>query len=284
MTTIIGVDFSGAKAENKTWIAQGMLTGDGGLRMDSVRPITRAGLHKHLVAIQGQTVVAMDFPFGVPDEFSARLSSDERPHVDMRDLWETIGGMDDLKDFEKERDAFVRDHGEIRRVWEQKHHPESQSPLHKGGPNMIPMTYYGMKLLYQLHRESSQCWRIPPIDSGDPHPDVVILLETMPGAALKARGLSHQNYKGSTGRDPLRNLENRKKILEKLSRNFGIDLPNFCEYRDLFLFNDDALDAYIAAIVAALWAKSATSFHLPKKHDPTVLAAAKREGCIYVPR
>ena len=282
MTTIIGVDFSGAKAENKTWIAQGTLTEDGALRMDSVRPITRDGLREQLIAAPKQAVVAMDFPFGVPDKFAAFLSP-VCTHGDMRDLWETIGGMDDLKDFEKKRDAFVRDRGEIRRVWEQKHHPESQSPLHKGGPNMIPMTYHGMKLLYQLHRETGKRWHIPPIER-KPDPDAVTLLETMPGAALKARGLSHQNYKGSTGRDPLRNLENRKKILEKLSRNFGIDLPNFCEYRDLFLFNDDALDAYIAAIVAALWARCTTSFHLPEKHDPMVLAAARREGCIYAPR
>ena len=31
MTTIIGVDFSGAERENKTWIARGVLTEDGTL-------------------------------------------------------------------------------------------------------------------------------------------------------------------------------------------------------------------------------------------------------------
>ena len=277
------MDFSGAKIENKTWIAQGVLTGDGGLRMDSVRPITRAGLREQLMATEKQAVVAMDFPFGVPDKFAAHLSP-VRTHCDMRDLWNTVGGMDDFKDFENKRDEFVRGHGEPRRVWEQKHHPESQSPLHKGGPNMIPMTYHGMKLLYQLHRESGKCWHIPPINSGNPHLDAVTLLETMPGAALKARGLPHQNYKGSTGSDPLRNLENRRVILANLCGSFGVDLPNFCEYRDLFLFNDDALDAYIAAIVAALWVRDKTSFHLPEKHDAMTLAAARREGCIYAPR
>ena len=281
MTTIIGVDFSGAKAENKTWIAQGILEA-GALTLNAVYPITRDDLRKLLAGIAPPACVAMDFPFGVPGEFATYISHG-RPLRDMRDLWDTIGAMGGFETFGGLRDAFVPFRGELKRVWDQVHHPQSQSPLHKGSPSMIQMTYHGIKLLHDLHQVPGKLWQVPPVDLGNPNHDAVTLLEVMPGAALKDRDLPHQNYKTNFGPKALMNLENRKEIIANLSLNFGIDLPNLQDYRDLFIFNDDALDASIASIIAALWVKDPTSFHLPEKHAATVLSSAQKEGCIYSP-
>ena len=37
MTTIIGIDYSGAKSDLNTWVAQGRLTSDGALVFDSAQ-------------------------------------------------------------------------------------------------------------------------------------------------------------------------------------------------------------------------------------------------------
>ena len=68
-TTIIGVDFSGAKNEHKsakTWVAQGRLNDAGELTLDSVQPMLRADLYNLLAQVEPPAVAAMDFPFGVP--------------------------------------------------------------------------------------------------------------------------------------------------------------------------------------------------------------------------
>ena len=283
-TTIIGVDFSGAKADNKTWIARGVLTNQGELLLKGTPyPIRREELYELLINVEPPAVVAMDFPFGVPNKFATHLSlyCGYLPG-NIRDLWATVAAIT-FDDFERERDEFVDAHGELSRVWDRIHYPESISPLHKGGPSMIQMTYHGISLLQRLHQESCNRWQVPPLCPDEPNRDAVTLLEVMPGAALRSRCLPHQNYKNNKGRDPFNNLENRKHIIHNLSENFGIALPDLSQYRDLFIFNDDALDAYIASIVAALWQKDKTAFHRPEDHAANVLEAAQLEGCIYAP-
>ena len=281
MTTIIGVDFSGAKADTNTWIARGNLSA-GALTLNYVRPITRDNLRKLLAGLAPPACVAMDFPFGVPSEFANYISPDHPPRG-MRDLWATIDAMDSFETFKGKRNDFFPFHGEPKRAWDQIHHPQSQSPLHKSGPSMIQMTYHGIKLLHELHQEPGKLWHVPPIDSGNRKNDAVTLLEVMPGAALKNKRLPYEDYKNNKGKKPLENLKNRKYIISNLADRFGIDLPNLQAYRDLFIFNDDALDASIASIIAALWVNDPTSFHRPEKHADTVLSSAQKEGCIYSP-
>lgn len=273
MTTIIGVDFSGAKAENKTWIAQGTLTEDRALTMGSVRPITRAGLCELLAGISPPAVAGMDFPFGVPAVFVEYLCPGAGT---MPEVWQAVAGMS-LDQYKDKCKSF----GTHPKRMSDQYDKVSISALNT---RLVPMTYHGMKMLLQLRNgdPSRKRYRIPPIDSGNPCPNAVTLLEVMPGAALKARDLSYSDYKNCTGSDPLRNLENRQEILAKLSGSFDIDLPNFQNYRDLFLFNDDALDAYIAAIVAAMWAQDSGRFRHPSTDQE--LDTARLEGCIYSPR
>ena len=141
-------------------------------------------------------------------------------------------------------------------------------------------------MLKELHKKCPDRWHIPPLHCGRTREDRVTLLEVMPGAALNARGLPFTEYKSNDknkGRKGLTIVENRRGILNKtkLSDKFGIKLPNFEKYRDLFLFNDDALDSFIASSVAALWANE-TAFHRPEDHqDENLLNTARLEGCIY---
>ncbi len=67
-TMIIGVDFSGAATEGKTWICEGKLVGSE-LCLTDCLPITRSELTDKLKKLKGPIVVAMDFPFSMPEEF-----------------------------------------------------------------------------------------------------------------------------------------------------------------------------------------------------------------------
>ena len=71
-TTLIGVDFSGAQQDNATWIAIATV-GDGGqLAWQTPFPIRRADLEQLLLTIEGPTVAALDFPFGLPRDFAMK--------------------------------------------------------------------------------------------------------------------------------------------------------------------------------------------------------------------
>ena len=87
-------------------------------------------------------------------------------------------------------------------------------------------------------------------------------------------------------------MKTRKKIIKGLSLRDtnGIAVRNIRDYYDLCIFNDDALDSIVAAVVAAMWAtdedkEHKTIFHLPEKcqHDGSMLEVVRREGGIYVP-
>ena len=283
-TTIIGVDFSGAKAENKTWVTKCHLTAAGALVLDDARPIRRNALCELLTGIEIPAVVGMDFPFGLPRRF-AEVEFGCAGAL-MPEWWEVVAQRPNLAEYIaairlRLRNGDLREFNNCQRQWDAAHFPGvAISPLHPAGPEMFPMTFYGMKMLHTLWTETN-C-QVPPLDCVDRNGPV--LLEVMPGAALRSQRLPHREYKDNKGRNPLRNLENRQAILANVESRFGVALPNLQDYRDLFIFNDDALDSFIASIVAALWAMDEELFHRPEHHqDPAVLAAAQREGCIYVP-
>ena len=64
-TTIVGVDFSGAKDERNTWASRGFLAPDGALRFESVQPVLREDLFKLPATVPPPAVAALDSPFGV---------------------------------------------------------------------------------------------------------------------------------------------------------------------------------------------------------------------------
>ena len=278
MTTIIGIDYSGAKSDHNTWVAQGRLTSDGALVFDSAQMRRRNDVTKLLATTSTPAVAGIDFPFGVPLEFADFLNTTGGIRS-MPEAWRIVSDLR-LGDFNAARDAFVDRFGEPKRAGDETHFSESFSPLHKVNPNMIPMTYYGMQMMHELSKSQVERWFVPPLQaSSDASGTGVTLLETMPGAFLKAIGTIYKGYKKPKSlqhRD-----ERRNRILDDLSSKSGVALPNLSELRDDCLANDDCLDAVVAAVTAACWARNPERFRHPNTDE---LSAARLEGWIYVPQ
>ena len=270
-TKIIGVDYSGS-ASDVPWITTAGLEGDH-LKLQSCEPIDREKLTNRLLAEDTRdAVVGMDFPFGVAKDLFPDLKLGE---YTMDDVWDFVAQITEEDFF-----ALCNNHQHTKRGFDKKHYTISQSPQNI---RMRYMTYYGIKMLKELHDKCNSRWHVPPLHPGKASRGRVTLLEVMPGTSLKEYKLPHANYKTSKGPKALKNLKNRKEIIEKLPGTFAITMPNFSGYRDLCLFNDDALDSIVAAVIAALWAEN-KPFHSPENHDADVLDTARFEGCIYTPR
>lgn len=273
MTTIVGVDFSGHRDDRNTWVALGRLDAGGALRLDGVQPARRAGLFELLATVPAPAVAALDFPFGVPADFVAHLSP-KSTSCAMPDLWEIVSGMT-AAEFLEARGRFVAGHGELKRSGDARHFPESYSPLHLANPNMVPMTYEGIRLLHRWHEDDLRRWHVPPLEPPARPARTVTLLELMPGAFLKAVGLPWKGYK--KGR---RSAELRERITEALATASGVPLPDLDAIRMGCHASDDFLDAVVAATGAACWARDHTRFRHPQ---PEELALARLEGWIHVP-
>ena len=277
MTAIVGIDFSGDKRDRNTWVAHGRLTSDRALEFDGADMIRRKDVVNLLMAVSTPAVAAMDFPFCVPQEFAEFLNTDSELK-EMPDAWRILDDMS-LEDFYAGRDAFVKRWGEAKRAGDAAHFSESFSPLHKVNPNMMPMTYYGIKMLYGLCERQPNRWIVPPIEASCKQAEAVTLLETMPGAFLRAIGAIYKGYKKP--KSALLRDERRSAIVDAVERNSGVALPNLSELRKDCIANDDCLDAVVAAVAAASWAQNSARFRHPNDDE---LAVARLEGWIYVPK
>ena len=274
MTTIVGVDFSGAATDLNTWFAQGRLD-DGNLVLDRVQPIRREDLYNLMLGLTAPAVAAMDFPFGLPEEFLPHIGvTDDYQTID--EIWTILADIDRqyLEDVAAE---FVRDYAEPHRVVE-RHYPESSSTLHRVNPDMLPMTYLGCRLLSRWwDHENRPPWHVLPLEQpAEPPEKCVTVMETMPGAFLRSVRLPYRNYKGQA---PI-SLQNRDRIIDGLGPNSGIALPNLDEWRYACRANTDCLDAIVAAVCAAAWRNRAVVFRSPEQLEE---AAARREGWLYAP-
>lgn len=266
-TPIYGVDFSGAKTDKNTWIASGSLSCQN-INLDSVNPITRRDLVILLQNVPKNSIVALDFPFSLPIDFLRSWAPQAKT---MPDVWD-ITLHKSLDNFITTRDTFVKKYGEAKRKGD-SHFPESYSCLHKSNPNMLPMTYYGMRLLAEL-RESR--FNIPPL--APPTTQCPTLLEAMPGAALRALGLPYKGYKNGSQAVHLRKL-----ILQELMARFELIITDDSLTYDTITSNHDCLDSIIAMIVSALWAKSPGVFLHPRNSEIPTVAHARLEGWLYAP-
>ncbi len=302
---IVGVDFSGAKADKRTWITEGSVnsvntdntegssdSGKGALLLLSCRSVPREKLARLLKALPGDAVAALDFPFSVPMAFAEFLG---HPNKEMPDLWQAAAAME-REEFFAKCDRFVKEYGELLRAGD-LHVPGCTSCLHRGGnPNMVPMTFHGMQMLSVLWKSGS---RVPPLEN--PGHKGAVLLEVMPGAALKAFGLPDKGYK----KESRQSIDNRRKILRELPKRSGVNVVNLRDFSDEAISSHDALDSIVAALTAALWIEEESAFRRPcniltveqscaniqrlRRVSPEIkgmkqLAAAKREGWIYMPK
>ena len=282
---ILGVDFSGAKADKNTWVTQGVFA-QNVLTLESCRSTPRAELAELLASLPPGSVAALDFPFSVPTVFAGRWLP---PAATMPQLWKAAAAME-FEEFMALRDVFVAEHGEPLRRGD-LYFPECYSCLHKFNPNMVPMTFRGMQMLDRLWQVGC---RVPPL------PDKAgtgqartgpLLLESMPGAALRAYGLPFKGYK--KGRNA---IELRRKILDGLEARTGIPITNLAQFHDECMGSDDCLDSVVAAVTACLWARDESRFRLPQNgpgdptrrggtpaNDENELATACLEGWLYAP-
>ena len=178
-------------------------------------------------------------------------------------------------EFLQARGRFVAEHGELKRSGDIRHFPESYSPLHVANPNMVPMTYEGIRLLRRWHQNDPRRWHVPPLESPARPTRTVTLLELMPGAFLRSVGLPWKGYK--KGR---RSAELRERITGALSKASAIALPDLGAVRMGCHASDDFLDAVVAATGAACWVRDRARFRHPQ---PDELALARLEGWIHVP-
>lgn len=285
---VVGVDFSGGgedDAKENTWVTEGQFD-DKKLTIDACRAISRNELTTFLKNLPDVSVAAMDFPFGIPQEFIQHLGIGA---ATMRDVWNGVTGNDKDADWfwSKGREVYSALGYEPKRAGDE-YYSESLSPLNL---RMYKMTFHGMRMLHTLWTES--LCQVPPLKY--PKRKGPVLLEVMPGAALKSFGLPHRGYKG--GENPLENLE---KILKDLPTISSVKLVNLHDFRDQCISKDHALDSIVATVVAALWASDESQLKRPgnntvskpkgKRKTPpgllgkTELEAAKIEGWIYVPK
>ncbi|MCI0785781.1 MAG: DUF429 domain-containing protein [Chloroflexi bacterium] len=269
---IVGVDFSGSKADNVTWMASGSLTGRE-LTLHGCRAVKRADLLSTLEALPGGSVAALDFPFSVPLEFARFWQPQARS---MTQLWQAALDMD-FDQFIGLRDEFVDRYGEPKRLIDTLH-PESYSCLHKVNPNMVPMTFRGMQMLARLWPAGCDVPPLPPQGAGK-----ALLLEVMPGAVLRALELPFKGYKNGT-----RTLELRRQILEGLPGRIPLELPNLEDLQDDCMASHDCLDAVVAAVAAALWSTDPAMFRLPAPQDgrencSSLMPNPMIEGWLYAP-
>ena len=251
---IAGVDFSGAAPDNNTWLAQGWLS-DGTIELESCARVSRAEVAAVLEDSPDGTVASLDFPFSVPRDFAEYWISECRftPSL-MPGLWRAAAEMD-YTEFLAMRDSFVVGYGESKRLCDRAF-PECYSCLHKANPNMVPMTFRGMQMLDSLWGVGCD---VPPLPSQNM--GKAVLLEAMPGAALRALGLHHKGYKNG-----VRALELRRQIISELPQRSGIAISNLGEFEERCLISHDCLDSVVAAVTAALWATDPGLFWRPE--DP----------------
>ena len=253
MVQILGVDFSGARGDNNTWLTSALLEGIT-LSLEDVRRVTRRDLTEILASGSGPTVAALDFPFAPPLGFADFWAPGCQS---MPELWLAAAALE-YDDFLALRDEFVSMHGEPKRACDP---PESYSCLHMVNPIMVPMTFRGMQMLHRLwFGETENAISVPPLpEHSRPCPAAVTeLLEVMPGAVLRRLGLPYKGYKGGD-----RALQRRQAIVTDLpERALPIEFE-FGEFGDPALRSHDALDSIVAAVAAALWAVSPERFPQP---------------------
>ena len=265
--TIIGVDFSGATTEGKTWVAEGCLSSAGHLIIDRVQPFLRNDLLELLEHAPPSTIVALDFPFGLPRVFLESLGIHANT---MKEVWRYIAAMP-FNEYKNTCKGF----GTHPKRTGDKHYPVSLSALNS---RLVPMTYRGIEMLHNLDKACLNRWCIPPLDSGEAPSGQITLLEVMPGAFLSTIGLDWATVKGYKGAD---SLNARDRVINRLATYEEIRVTNLLQFRTGFRANDDCLDSVVAALAAALWATDRQSFLHPVSEE---LSDAQLEGWIYAPK
>jgi hypothetical protein len=278
-TFIAGADFSGAKnVPNDTWLAIGNLTN---LGMEIIS-LTNCGGHKlgqELKAIHNLVAAGLDFPFSLPSDFLNFLS--EKISRSAYQSWQEVAETLAFMPFDNFLELVTEFKEEPKRIADKATNRAGISPLHRGNPSMVQMTYQGIRMLASL--DPKKFYVVP---FQDEIPFGCAVMEAYPREVLFSLGLPDTGYKT---KDSAKSLETRKLILKGLValRDKGAPGVEVCprismnkNIEKAALESDHALDAVIACYSVATWKVAPQLFKDPfSSDDPNVLL----EGWIYAP-
>jgi hypothetical protein len=281
---VAGIDFSGAKTvPNDTWMASGTL-GNLGLEVMEIRKV---GSHKIAAEFSkpdtSYSAVGIDVPFSLPVEFLEFMA--EKTQQEPFQSWQEVAEQLVFMDFERFQELVIEFKREPKRITDKAISRAAQSPLHRGNPSMIQMTFQGIRMLATLD---------PKICAVLPFQDRVkngcAVIEVYPRETLTALGLPDTGYKSKDKKDKDSAHAMRRTIVENLVQireRKGIshkDCPRLTvgpAARSAAMDSDHALDALIACYTTAMWHTAPRYFVEPLSLDQIEVLV---EGWIYSPK
>lgn len=279
---VAGVDFSGAKeTPNNTWLAVGAM-GTMGLEISDIRKVGSHKIAQELTGYQNLSAVGMDFPFSLPMEFLNFMA--EKVGDAEYQSWQQVAERLIFTSFDDFIAQIIEFKKEPKRMADKAIGRTAQSPLHRGNPSMVQMTYQGMKMLAALNPTSFTV--LPFQDLGEGR---CAVLEVYPRETLFALGLPDSGYKSKEKKDRDKVVQQRREIIKNLveiRERKGAshkDCPRLSlspKLEHVAAESDDALDAVIACYTAALWLVAPALFRDPLSMDQIEILL---EGWIYSP-
>lgn len=279
---IAGADFSGAKeVPNDTWLAVGTLTGLG-LEVTSIRKVGAHKLAAELLALPTLSAVGLDFPFSLPAEFLRFIA--EKAGVSEFQSWQNVAEHLVFTTFDNFLAQAVEFKKEPKRLADKATGRAAQSPLHRGNPSMVQMTYQGMRMLASLDPK-----RFYVLPFQDALPEGCAVLEIYPRESLYCLGIQDTGYKSREKKDKDKMIAARRAILDdmiNLKERKGAayrDCPRLTLSKTLehtAIETDHALDALIACYTVAIWTQCPEVFSDPLSADDLDVLI---EGWIYSP-
>jgi hypothetical protein len=279
---IAGVDFSGAaKTPNDTWLCWGRLSG----WQFEILGVKQVGAHALSVELlrMHPSCVGIDCPFSLPQEFADHLAAKSlRTNFQS---WQELAEHLVFLAYDDFAQAAVDFKKEPKRITDKFVKAPAISPLHRGNPSMVQMTYHGIRLLATL--DPSKFYVLPFQSEKD---GACAIIEVYPRDFLRFLALPETGYKAKTKKEEEEVQKVRRQILSgliELKERRQISLKEFIrltvskELEHQILSTDHALDALIACYVTALFVTQRKLFTDPfEQDDESVLL----EGWIYSPR
>lgn len=276
-----GVDFSGAKTTpNDTWLVTGHL-GSMGLEVASVKNPGSLALAAELDALPEIRTVGFDFPFSLPVDFMRYLA--RKLEVDEFQEWQELAMKLVFMTYEQ-FSAITAEFEATKRFTDKNAGRQAKSPLHQVNPNMVPMTFHGIRLLARLNPSR---YAVIPFQSASG--SLCTVMEVYPREILWLLGVPDQGYKTKDKKTAEKTLAVRREIVDGLlnlrekggAKYQGCPRLNMTNaIKGQIIASDHALDALVACYAAGLYFANPELFPDPLDFDNDCVLT---EGWIYAP-
>ena len=277
---VAGADFSGAKTvPNDTWLAIAKV-GSLGVEIVDLRKVGSHAIAKEVADIAGVVAFGIDCPFSVPIEFANFIAA-KLVRKDFQ-AWQELAQELVFISFEDFLEWIKEYKKEPKRFTDAKTPAPAISPLHRGNPSMVQMTYTGIRLLAMLDPK-----RFYVLPFQQPVPFGCAVIEVYPRATLKALHLPEIGYKSPDKKDEEKVRAVRQQIVKgitSLRERKGITYASYPRltlarrFENQAIESDHALDAIIAAYTTASFLEAPTLFPDPFEADNLDVLT---EGWIY---